>query len=144
MGRIRVRSTPKIILLVIWCRMPGHQLQRIDGTDRSPEHGGSRAASDVKSLAMVVQEGIRHADKPTIRLTGLCSNYGFEFRHVANRSYDHLHSGGQSSGFEGFQEKVSDVWRRHWIEQDGGTSDAWRNLFEQLQTTCQAMWAQYW
>src|SRR5262245_38328732 len=81
---------------------------------------------------MDVQEGIRHADKPTIRLTGLCSNHGLELRHVANRSYDHLHSGGQTSGFEGFQEEVSDVWRRHWIEHDGGPSDTWRNLLKQL------------
>ena len=52
-------------------------------------------------LAMDVQEGIRHRDKTTVRLAGLCGDDGFELGDIVSRGHDHLHSEGLSGDFQG-------------------------------------------
>ena len=53
--------------------MPSEETARIDGREMVV----SRQRYDLR--AMDVHECLRHDDKATIRLTGLCGNGGFEF-----------------------------------------------------------------
>src|SRR6516165_9187271 len=88
---------------------------------------------------MNVHEGIRRHNKAAIRFAGLCSNDEFELGRVANRGCDHLHSEGQSGGFERIQE-IFGIWRRYWVEQEGDSGHARRNLLKQLQPLASHRW----
>src|ERR1700730_14742923 len=80
---------------------------------------------------MHVHEGIGRYDKAVIKRPGLRGNDRFKFGCVADRGGYHLYSERRGGGLEGFEE-IFGIWRRYWVEQEGGPSDARCNLLEQL------------